>query len=355
MNESLVFGGSFEWNSGSLSSDFIFNDPDLFGFTIDYLNPVIPPRSEWQHDTGSRVYHMRSTGLFAQYMFEPTARLSVAGGARYDRLALDNTRDGGTKLEATFHEVSPKASVTFKLVGTERDATRVNVYGAYSQSFLPPRRPSSLVPDDVPLELQPEDIANYEAGVKGSALNGRVSFEATVFRMTEDGVVLSTRQGPFFLPTNAGKLRYKGFETGLSATVAPWLTTYVNASIYRNRFGTFVVQEEERDTVLTGHRLPISPDYVINAGASLALAHGIRASMDIKRVGDVQTNRDNTFLLPAFVLVDAAVSWQRGPNVRVTVSAHNLFNDAYYWNGDGETADPGRPRQILVSTSLLFR
>ena len=82
MKESLVIGGSYEWNSGSLESDFIFNDPDLFGFTIDYLNPVIPPRSEWQHDTGSRVYHMGVTGLFAQYIFEPTARLSIGGGAQ---------------------------------------------------------------------------------------------------------------------------------------------------------------------------------------------------------------------------------------------------------------------------------
>ena len=69
----------------------------------------------------------------------------------------------------------------------------------------------------------------------------------------------------------------------------------------------------------------------------------------------MQTNRDNTFLLGAFTVVDAAVSWQRGPRVRVTLAAHNLLNEQYYWNGDGETADPGRPRQILVSTSLLFR
>ncbi len=354
MKESLVIGGSYEWNSGSLASDFIFNDPDLFGFTIDYLNPVIPPRSEWQHDTGSRVYHMGVIGLFAQYIFEPTARISVGAGARYDRLGLDNTRDGGARLEAAFHALSPKASVTFKLVGADRDATRVNVYGAYSQSFLPPRRPSSLVPADVPLELRPEDIANYEAGIKGSLLNGRVSFEATYFRMTEDGVVLSTRQGPFFLPTNAGKLRYKGFETGVAATLAPTLTVYMNASIYRNRFGTFVIESEEGDTVLTGNRLPISPDYVINGGASLTLG-GVQASLDIKRVGEVQTNRDNTFLLGAFTVVDAAVSWQRGPRVRVTLAAHNLLNEQYYWNGDGETADPGRPRQVLISTSLLFR
>src|SRR5262249_40265551 len=67
MRQSAVVGGSFEYNSGALSSDFIFNDPDLFGFTINYLNPVIPPRGEWEHDTGSRVYHLGITGVFGQY------------------------------------------------------------------------------------------------------------------------------------------------------------------------------------------------------------------------------------------------------------------------------------------------
>jgi iron complex outermembrane receptor protein len=173
--------------------------------------------------------------------------------------------------------------------------------------------------------------------------------------MTEDGVVLTTRQGPFFLPTNAGELRYKGFEAGVTAAPRSNLTVYMNASFYRNRFGTFVIEEEEGDTDLTGNRLPISPDYVINEGASVTLPHGIQASFDIKHLGDVQTNRDNTFALPAYTVLDAAVSWQRGPRVRVTLSGHNLLNEEYYWNGDGETADPGRPRQILISTSLVFR
>lgn len=71
-------------------------------------------------------------------------------------------------------------------------------------------------------------------------------------------------------------------------------------------------------------------------------------------VQTLQTNRDNSFLLAAFNVVDAAVSWQRAW-LRITLSAHNLFDEEYYWNGDGETADPGRPRQVLVSTSFVFR
>lgn len=352
VKNSLTLGGSYEWNSGSLFSDFIFTDEDLGGWTISYLNPVIPPRSQWEHDTGSRAYHLGVTGLFAQYRVEPTARLILTAGGRYDRLDLDNTREARPKIEDTFDAFSPKVSATFKLLGTGGHS--VNVYGAYSQSFLPPRRPSSLVPADVPLNLEPEEIDNYEGGLKASVGGGRVSLEATYFRMREDGVVLSTRQGPFFLPTNAGKLRYKGVETGASVAVSRQVSVYLNASFYRNRFGDFVIQSEDGDEVLTGNRLPISPDRVVNWGATFMPRPFLNATVNVKHVGDVQTNRENTFALDPYTVVDAAVSWLRGP-LRLTLSAHNLLNEDYYWNGDGETADPGRPRQVLITAGVRFR
>lgn len=352
---SLMAGGSYEWNSGSLASDFIFNDPDLFGFSIDYLSPIIPARSEWQHEESSRTYHLGVTGVFAQYTLEPAPRIILTAGGRYDRLDMDVTRMGSPKVEDVFDAFSPKASVLYKLLGQgdDREPT-VNVYGAYSQSFLPPRRPSALVPEDAPLNLQPEEIANYESGVKASLANGRVALEASYFRMTEDGVVLTTRQGPFFLPTNAGKIRYKGFETGASVSVSPKLSLFLNASFYRHRFGDFVIESTSGNTVLTGNRLPISPDHVINWGATLRPAPSLNATFTVKHMGDVQTNRDNTFVLDAFNVVDAALSWQRG-HLGIRLSAHNVFDEEYYWNGDGETADPGRPRQILLTTSFVFR
>lgn len=355
LTNQLTVGGSYEWNNGALASDFIFTDEDLFGWTIDYLNPVIPPESEWQHDTSSRVYHLGITGLFAQYLLEPSDRIVLSAGGRYDRLDLDNTRLGRPKVEATFDAFSPKLSATYRLLGAPReDRPAVNVYGAYSHAFLPPRRPSALVPADVPLSLKPEDIDNYEVGVKSSVLENRLAVEATHFWMKEDGVVLSTRQGPFFLPTNAGEQRYKGVEAGLTFAVSSMFSTYVNSSFYRNRFGRFVIQSQDGDEVLTGNRLPISPDRVINWGASLRPAPSVDARLNVKHVGDVQTNRENTFVLDAYTIVDGAISWRRG-TLRITLSAHNLLDADYYWNGDGETADPGRPRQILLTTSVGFK
>ena len=77
-------------------------------------------------------------------------------------------------------------------------------------------------------------------------------------------------------------------------------------------------------------------------------------TVNVKHLSSVQTDTANTFSLPRYSVADAAISWRRGP-LRITVSGHNIFDEKYYWNGDGETADPGRPRQVLVGVSMVFR
>jgi outer membrane receptor protein involved in Fe transport len=360
VKNSLIVGGSYEHNSGSLTnSEFFFTKENEDGFTINYLNPVIPPRNEWLSILSTdRVYHLGNTGLFFQDILEPVPRLILTGAGRYDRLALDNQRGTGAKVDQTFDAFSPKISATVKIAGVEANSpTIVNVYGAYSEAFLPPRRPSALTPDNVNDQIKPEDISNYEIGLKGSALQGRVSFETTFFRMREEGVVLSIRQGPFFIPTNSGELKYKGVETGIRFAATPKVSLYTNASFYRNRFGDFVIEDEEdpsNDVDLTGNRLAIAPDYVVNWGATLLPTPSIDINFDVKHVGDTATDRENTFTLPAYSLFDVAATWRGGP-IRVTLSARNLFNEEYYWSGGSETVDPGSPRQVLITTSFLFK
>jgi iron complex outermembrane receptor protein len=357
---SLIVGGSFEHNSGSLTgSEFFFTEENEDGFTINYLNPVIPPRNAWLSFRGAdRFYHLNNTGLFFQDILEPMPRLILAGGGRYDRLDLDNQRGTGPVVEQSFEAFSPKLSATVKLAGVDTHSpTTVNLYGAYSQAFLPPRGPSALTPANVADDISPEDIENYEVGVKGSALSGRVSFEGTFFRMKEEGVVLSIRQGPFFIPSNSGELKYKGVETGVRIAASPKIVLYVNTSFYRNRFGDFVIQDEEgpsNDVSLTGNRLAISPDHVVNWGATFTPTSFTDITLNVKHVGDTASDRENTFTVPAYSLVDLAATWRKGP-FRVTLSGTNLFDEEYYWSGGTETLDPGRPRQVLVTTSFLFK
>jgi outer membrane receptor protein involved in Fe transport len=354
IRHAVTLGGSYERNNGTLASDFIYTDEDLFGFPdISYVNPRIPDRSLWQHDESSRVYNLGITGLFAQYIVEPTPRLVATLAGRYDRLALDATRGSAPKVEDTFDAFSPKLSATFKLLDAGH-ANQLNAYGAYSQAFLPPRKPSALQAAETPLNLQPENIENYEAGLKGSGVGGRLSWDASYFYMTEDGVVLNKRQGPFFVPTNAGLWKFKGFETSAGLSISPKLSAYINASIYRNRFGDFVVQSEEGDTVLTENRLVLSPDFIVNWGADLRPVPTFVVSGDVKHVSGTFGDEGNTFKIDGYTLVDVAASWHHGP-LRLTLSVRNLFDEDYYFDVGSESADPGPPRQLLLSATIRVR
>jgi outer membrane receptor protein involved in Fe transport len=80
----------------------------------------------------------------------------------------------------------------------------------------------------------------------------------------------------------------------------------------------------------------------------------VEGTFTVKHVSTVQADNDNTFAVPSYNVADAAISWKNGP-LRVTLSAHNLFNAEYYWNADGETADPARPRQVLVTVAVALK
>ena len=358
VTNSLVVGGSYEWTTGFSEGNLIYTDADTFGWPLNYLNPVIPPKNDWNFFRfGGSDYRVGIMGLFAQYIIEPTDRWIFTVGGRYDRLVLDNTltfSESRPQIKDSFDAFSPKLSATFKLLDGE---STVNLYSTYSQAFLPPRRPSQLRPSDVQVELNPEDIDNYEVGVKGSVFAGQLSLQGTYFWMVRDGMITTVRQGPFFIPTNAGEHKYKGIETAINWVVSSNLSAYINASFYRNRFGEFVIESSGGNTVLTGNRLPISPDRIVNAGFPYSPMSSVNANVDIKYVGNAQVDQGNTFRFDPYTLVDVSVSWRRGP-LRFTLSGHNLFDQKYFWNGDisnGESADPGRPRQILFTTSLLFK
>jgi iron complex outermembrane receptor protein len=356
---SLVVGASFEDNSGFSAGNLIYTDPDTFGWPLDYLTAAHPPRDQWQFFRfGGNDYSLESTGVFAQYIVEPSPRWVLTAGARYDRLDLDNTltfSEGQPRAEDSFDEISPKLSATYKVVEAG-SRPGVSVYASYSEAFLPPRRPSQLRPSDTPVELEPEDIENWELGIKGGAADGNLSYDATYFRADRTGIVTSVRQGPFFLPTNAGEHEYEGFEGALRWSSSPRLAAYLNIALYDNRFGDFVIESSGGDTVLTGNRLPIAPDEVYNAGLVVRPADDVDVTLDVRHIGSVMVDQGNTFELDSYTLVDLALSWRLDP-VRLILSGHNLFDEEYFSNGDisnGESADPGRPRQVLLTASFQW-
>jgi outer membrane receptor protein involved in Fe transport len=123
-----------------------------------------------------------------------------------------------------------------------------------------------------------------------------------------------------------------------------------------------VVQDEGGERVLTGEPLHIAPDYIINWGGRFKPRTDMDAIVEVKHVDttygepcvESSCTAANTIRLDGYTIVDASLSWF-WKAFRVTLAAHNLLDSEYYSNAGKASADPGRPRQILLSTSVRVK
>ncbi len=360
VEQELLLGASYERNTGFRSGDLLYTDAVTFGMPIDFLNPVPPPRASWEYDPfGGDEYSLGSLGLYFQYQVAPLPRLELTAAGRYDRLRMENTetfQTGQPDIDATFEAFSPKVSaLVHVLEDMDAGGVDLNVYATYSQAFKPPRTPSALNPSNTDPPLDPEDIVSYEFGAKSAFADGAARLAATYFHMTRDGIVVSTRQGPFFLPSNAGGQNFDGVEVEGAWAATPRLTLNANAVFYHNRFGDFVIETSGGDTDLTGNRLPLVPDRIFNLGATFEPLDGVGVTAGFKRVGDRFVDQLNVLLLDSYSLVDASVWWTGGP-LRVTVAARNLLDEEYFTSGDSslaESVEVGVPRQLTLAVAFV--
>ena len=364
VDDELLAGVSFESNTGFRRGDLLFTDAGTFGMPIDFLDPTPPPRTDWEFfEFGGDDYRLRTYGVYYQYQIAPLSRLQLTAVGRFDRLDLRNQetfRAGQPVSEETFNAFSPKFSALYSLLDETQAGSlgrvNLNLYVAYSEAFKPPRSPSGLNPPGEDANLDPEDITNYEVGLKSSFLDGRASLQATYFQMERDGIVVSTQEGPFFRDSNAGKQDFEGLELGVGWAAAPNLNVYGNVAFYRNRFGEFVIEDPTAaDVVLTGNRLPAVPDKIFNLGGSYQHTDDLGFTLGFKYVGDRFSDQNNLLLLDSYPLVDASVSWSSEP-VRFTLSGHNVLDERYFTSGgsNADSVNPAEPRQLVFIVSYVY-
>jgi iron complex outermembrane recepter protein len=360
-------GFNYEYTTGYNEGNLIYTDEDTFGWPINYLNPQHPAEADWQRwRFGGNDYRLGILALYGKYRFEPTARFVVDAGARFDQASQRNIlrfRDGEPVIRDRFTAFSPKVGVTFRLLrhlpAASLGTVNLNLYSTYAKAFMPPRTVSGLRPADEEIRLVPEDVYNYELGFKGDALDGRVFFEGALFTMKRDNVILSTREGPFFRPSNEGVQNFRGVEAGLRWRVGDQLSLDGNAAFYRHRFGDeFVIQTAAGDLDLTDNWLPFSPNQVVNVGVNWDHPVGLGLAIHLDHMGDHYMDQRNTYKLDAYNLVNVGLTWRFAGGHSTTLGLRNLFDHEHYVMGDisnAETAHPGSPRQLTLISRFKLR
>ena len=351
----LLVGGSFERNQGNAGGDIEYTDTVSFGVPVIYNNPQYPTVNQLSTSSfGPNRYRGDFWGLYVQDEISLTDRWHLSAGARYDRNHLTATRPPSTAVEATYTKVSPKVGLSYRLLTA--GASEVTVYGQYSRAFKPPRAPSALSQTDT-IKLFPEDVRNWEGGIKASLLENRLAIEVSAFDMDRTGIPIVVRVvAQEFKTVNGGEQKFSGVEVGVQGRPAPAVTCFAKYAYYNGRYGTYQFSNNGTPTDLTGNRVALSPKNQVDLGLDVTGGAGLTFELEGHYKGSRYLNSFNTALLPSYFVTDGRVAWQRG-RYRAAFGATNLFDEKYATDGDityGTFVFPAAPRRLVAELGATF-
>lgn len=282
-------------------------------------------------------------GIYLQDHVKLTDHLTITAGARYEHLWLEDSGSwGATPTDATDHAFTPKAGITYEFV------PGVAAYANYSRAFAP--QWSSK--DDADMPLAPEEGVNWEGGVKYSLMDGKVSGLISAFHLTRENVATSNlaTSNPYDSIVS-GEQRSRGVEFETAAELMPGLKltaayTYLDAEVTKDNdipVGTPLIGVPD-------HTVSAWLKYTVQSGWAKGFGVGIGGRYYTQQSGDTY----NTFNLPAYGLMDAALYYERD-DYRVQVNFNNVFDKRHFV---GSYSDlyvlPGEPFNVSASLTWKF-
>jgi outer membrane receptor protein involved in Fe transport len=273
---------------------------------------------------------------FLQSSFNPSDRLRIDIGARYDAINTRSMPDSGESASATHAVFSPKLGTLFRIVPA------IGVYANVSRGF---RSSDGVITDP---SLSPITEWAYETGVKVDRAGARAS--AALFRADVDNE--QTFNPVTLESSNGGASRRQGLEVdwrvpaaaGAVTTDGEW--TFTDA---RYRSLVAVPEEGGAPIVLNGLRVFNTSKYVGAVGVELAIpSTSYRIRVAGNWVGPYSPFDRPGVVLPGYGLAHVSAEWNVGKFV-IDAGMRNVFDRAYPELAAGRLVAPGQPRTMYVS------
>ncbi len=301
-----------------------YGTPDFAGIT---MSPFIR--------TTSHLY-----SIYAETNIRPTSRLTIVAGARYDEQKQKDKRRGTERKD---DDITFRVGASYALLGG------LNGYLSYAESFIPQsgtQRSGETI--------DPERATNYEIGLKGSMLDGRVRLTAAGFILTRKNVATADPsrvpgEPSYVLPV--GEQKHKGFEVSAGIDLSRAFSVdlrygYVHAEITKNNDG----QQGNPVALVPHHTFGAYAAYTVPDG-SLA---GLKAGLGVRGISSRVAPRYG-LNYPGYTLVDASLTYPLSERFSVQLNVHNLLDERYretlgFDDGRQSTAHRfGQPRSAYVT------
>jgi outer membrane receptor protein involved in Fe transport len=317
--------------------DHLYGKAEGDAETFDYfvpLNGSSPPSSSGlPRDMGFDVKDERNfSGLYAQAEWDPAPRWHFQAGARLNR--ADEDREAGEEElggngQPGEEEGGKESRTTTRGSGTFGaswlawgDASNgLWLFADYRNTFKPAA--IDFGPEAEAEILKPEDAKSYEAGVKNRLAGGRFEWEASVFQMDFDNLVVAQAVNGLPRLVNAGSERFKGAELEITGRVRSDLRWQATYAWHDAKFRDFVQDFDGVATQLEGNRLEMSARHLASAGVTYAPDHGLAGWVAANYVGERFLNKRNTALAPDYTVWSAGLGYRFG-TWEVRLDSENL-------------------------------
>ncbi len=290
-------------------------------------------------------------GLFAQNWFEFSDKLKAMAAIRMDIFSGDyftNRVDAQRNItEKGVVSTLNITALTYRLGVVYQPVEPVSVYGSYSTYFKPTR----TVAADGTL-FDPEEGYQAELGLRYD-LHSKVMVNFSGFALARTNILENLGGGNF---RNIGTGTSRGVELDIQGSLTENLSLSMGYAYARTR-----VEPNSDNQFINpsaGNRLRFAPEHLVNSwltyqvhGGSLK---GLGIGAGVHYTGDNYTDAANTYRLPAYALLDAAL-WYRFDRFEIKLNGNNLTNEFYYRDAIfSNQYFPGNSRNFLATFSARF-
>ena len=335
--------GPFEWLAG------------LYGFKDE--NDVTAEFFGLARDTD---FENKGYAVFGQSTYTFFERLHLTAGLRYDHQESEgeqeyNLAPAPYSADLDHDEILPKVSIAFDF------SNDIMAYATVAKGFLAGGYNYAFAESSEGLIFDPEFTWNYEAGLKTTWLNNKLTVNGAVFYIDIKDKQVEEWLAGFAVRsvTNAAEASSQGFELEFAAHPIQGLSLFGGFGYADAKIDKWISDEMLGGTYdYKDKRLTFSPKHTYSAGIQYRHYMGLFGRADILGVGDFYTDAKNTQKINNYEIVNLRLGFER-EHFDIVLWGKNVFDKEYltsksvYWGGNTIVQD-GAPRTIGVTITYRF-
>ncbi|HKD54184.1 MAG TPA: TonB-dependent receptor [Steroidobacteraceae bacterium] len=304
-------------------------------YTVPLDGSVVPPPTtqlpvnEVGYVSDKRLFW----GQYVQLDWKPGARWDVMAGIR-----LNETQENKSTSDLTLPPFTPTqeydaqeasrtvvrptefVGVNYRLWGD--GANQAALYANWRNAFKPAAL--DFGPDYQPAVLLPETAKMYEVGLRGAAVDGRLSYQAGLFRLDFNNLVVPTDSGSL---TNAAASQLKGGELEARFQITDDLVVAANYAYHDAHYTQYLFFDGDTGAYVdvAGKQLPLSPRHLASAGILYTPRQGLNSTLVVSYVGRRYLDEENVAPVGGYTKLDATLGYAIG-HYQLSLEGTNLTN-----------------------------